>query len=83
MIRDASVMFFLTAYSLRTLRKYRERGFRFLYIDAGHMAEHIYLLATAYGFGACALGGAYDWEVEKWLGIDGLQETLIYGVVAG
>lgn len=83
MVRDACVMFFLTAYPLRTLRKYRERGLRFLYLDAGHMAEHLYLLATAYGFGACALGGAYDREVEKWIGIDGLQETLLYGVVVG
>ncbi len=83
MVREASVVFLITAYPLRTLRKYRERGLRFLYLDAGHMAEHIYLLATAYGFGACALGGAYDHEVECFLGIDGLQETLVYAMAVG
>lgn len=83
MIRQASVVFFLTAYPLRIMRKYRERGLRFIYLDAGHMAEHIYLLATAYGFGACALGGMYDREVEAFLGIDGFYETVVYAVAVG
>ena len=83
MVRDAGGVFLITAQPLRTMRKYRERGLRFIYLDAGHLAQNMYLLAVSSGCGACALGGLYDWEVEDFLGIDGFYETVIYAVVVG
>lgn len=40
----------------RSMEKYGERGYRFMLIDAGHMSQNLYLVATYLGLGIVALG---------------------------
>jgi SagB-type dehydrogenase family enzyme len=63
MVRDANAIFVLTAARERTMFKYGQRGYRYLYLDAGHVGQNLYLVATALGLGPVGIGGFLDREV--------------------
>ena len=78
MAREAAVVFVWTAVVERTKWKYRERGYRYLYLDAGHIGQNLYLAAISLGLGCCTIGAFYDDEVNQLIGVDGQQETAVY-----
>lgn len=84
-IKDASLIIFLTAVFWRTQNKYKERGYRFILIEAGHIGQNIHLICEALKLKCCALGGfrVSDEQIEKLLGIDGVVESLVYTLVIG
>lgn len=79
----ASVIFIITAVLDRTRIKYRDRGYRFALLEAGHMGQNICLFAANRGLGTCALGGYIDVEVDKLLDIQLGRETTLYTIAAG
>lgn len=79
---DAPLLFLLTGVPERTMRKYGERGYRFLWIEAGHLAQNLLLAATALGLATCPLGGFHEDELVRLLGIDS-RETLLYVIAVG
>mgnify|MGYP006282321657 FL=1 len=79
----ASVVYVLTAMFARSKWKYGQRAYRYIYMDAGHIAENLALAATAMDLGACHIGAIYDDEVNKILGIDGEEESAIYLTTVG
>jgi len=84
MAAGAAVVFVWTAVVVRTKWKYRERGYRYLYLDAGHIGQNLYLAAASLGLGCCTIGAFYDDEVNRLIGVDGQQETAVYlGAVGG
>ncbi len=83
MIAQASAAFIWTAMIDRSRIKYGERAFRYVYLDAGHMGQNLYLSATAMGLGCCTIGAFFDDEVNSVLELDGIQETVIYMGVVG
>ena len=80
---DAAVYFVVTALFDRTRFKYYERGYRFVLIDAGHMMENLYLVSNSLELGAAAIGGYYDDDMDKFLGIDGINEATVYLSLVG
>jgi SagB-type dehydrogenase family enzyme len=78
MAKDAAVVFVWTAVVERTKWKYRERGYRYLYLDAGHIGQNLYLAATSLKLGCCTIGAFYDDEVNQLIGVDGQKETAVY-----
>ena len=78
MVATASVVFVWTAIAARSQWKYGERAFRYIYMDAGHIGENLYLSAEALGLGCCGVGAFYDDEVNQVIGVDGKEETAIY-----
>jgi SagB-type dehydrogenase family enzyme len=78
MAGEAAVVFVWTAVVERTKWKYRERGYRYLYVDAGHIGQNLYLAATSLGLGCCTIGAFYDDEVNRLIGVDGQGETAVY-----
>ncbi|MBD3228282.1 MAG: SagB/ThcOx family dehydrogenase [Candidatus Lokiarchaeota archaeon] len=79
----ASVDFLWTAIVERTKWKYKQRGYRYIYLDAGHIGQNFYLVAEALGLGACSIGAIYDDELNELLDLDGVKETVIYVGVVG
>jgi SagB-type dehydrogenase family enzyme len=73
---DAPLLIVLTGMAERTLTKYGERGYRFLWLDAGHVAQNLVLAATALGLAACPIGGFHDDEIARELGIDRRESVL-------
>ncbi len=83
MLVEANVVLVLSAIFVRTTRRYRERGHRYILLEAGHMAQNACLVATSMGLGTCAIGAFYDEAFNRLLGLDGKQENVIYLVSIG
>lgn len=79
----AAAVFLLVARPWRSMRKYGDRGMRFVFQEAGAIAEHINLACAALGLGSADCASVYEDEVHEILGIDGLFTSLIHTVVAG
>jgi SagB-type dehydrogenase family enzyme len=78
MMEEASCVFVWTAIVGRSKWKYRERAYRYIYMDAGHIGQNLYLAATAMNLGCCTVGAFYDEEVDRLIGIDGREEISVY-----
>ncbi len=83
MCTRAAVVFVWTAVLARSVRKYGERAYRYIYLDAGHVGQNLYLAATALGLGCCAVGAFFDDEVNAVLDVDGREETAVYMATIG
>jgi len=77
-VASASVTFIWTAIPGRSKWKYRERSYRYIYLDAGHIAQNLYLAACALDLGCCTIGAFFDEEVNAIIGVDGVKETAVY-----
>ncbi len=78
MLGDSDVVFVLSAIFDRTRHKYGERGFRYVYIEAGHISQNIYLQAVSLGLGSVSVGAFLDDKVNQLIGVDGQKEAVIY-----
>lgn len=83
MLLSAAVVLIITAVFIRTRVKYGERGYRHILLEAGHMAQNTYLMATAMNLGAVTIGGFLDDEINQVIQIDGVDEAAVYLVVIG
>ncbi len=75
-VREAPVVFVIAAVSERTTWKYGERGWRYIYMEAGHVAQNLLLQATALGLGAVPIGAFHDEQVERFLKLPANQRVL-------
>jgi SagB-type dehydrogenase family enzyme len=80
---QAAVVFIWTAVFQRTKWRYQDRAYRYIYLDAGHIAQNLALSATSLGLGSCQIGALFDEEVNEILDVDGIEESTIYMTVAG
>ncbi len=83
MAKNAAVVFIWTAIPERAKWKYLERAYRYIYLDAGHIAQNLYLAAGGLGLGCCAIAALYDDEANGLVGVDGTSETVIYMCAVG
>ena len=82
-LAEAAVVFAWTAVFARSKWKYKERAYRYVYLDAGHIAQNVALAAVALGLGSCQIAALYDDEVNAVLGVDGKEESVIYMTALG
>ena len=80
---QANVVFVWTGVFGRSKWKYRERAYRYVYLDAGHIAENLALAAVALGLGSCQIAALYDEEANDLLDVDGVEESTIYMTTVG
>ena len=78
-----SVIFLIGAMFERTIGKYGDRGYRFVLLEAGHLAQNLNLAATGLGLGCINIGGYFDRQIDAMLGFDGLLQSTIYMVGLG
>jgi SagB-type dehydrogenase family enzyme len=67
----------------RSLWKYRQRAYRYIYLDAGHICQNLYLACEALGLGCCGVAAFLDDAVNAIIGVDGVKETAIYMAAVG
>lgn len=79
----APCLLIFTARLARPLTKYGERGYRFILLDAGHVAQNVLLVATSLGLGALPIGGFLDDDLADALRLDPCQEPVIYIIAVG
>jgi SagB-type dehydrogenase family enzyme len=82
MIRTANLVVIITAIFQRTMWKYRQRGYRFVLLEAGHLGQNLYLVAAALGLAPVAIGGFFDDEVHSLMRLPD-DEQVIYLVCVG
>jgi len=79
----ANAVFIWTAVFPRSKWKYKQRAYRYVYLDAGHIAGNLTLAAVALGLGSCQIAALYDDEANALLGIEGEKESVLYMSVLG
>lgn len=80
---NACVVFIITGVLDRTRTKYKDRGYRYILLEAGHLAQNIMLISEELHMGSCAIGGYIDNEVNKLLDIQHTKEVALYLIVVG
>ncbi len=68
-VKDAAAVVVIGGIFERTTGRYGPRGERYVYMEAGHAAQNIYLQATSLGLGTVAIGAFDDSGVQKTLGL--------------
>jgi len=68
-VKEAPVTLAFCVVFARTTARYGRRGFRYVFMDVGHAAQNVYLMATALGLGTVGVGAFNDEEVATILGL--------------
>ena len=76
---DAHVLLVLAARFDRAFWKYRNhrKAFAALLMDAGHLSQTLYLVATELGLGAFVTAAINNADIEDRLGLDGYREGVL------
>ena len=82
-VAAAAAVIVVTAVFGRSLKKYEDRGYRYLLIEAGHAAQNAMLAAIPLGVGACGIGGFFDIELAGVLDLDLARELPLYAIACG
>jgi len=77
-LENAAVNFIWSAVFERTTKKYEERGLRYIFMEAGHISQNLYLQANSMGLGVVAIGAFDDEKINQLLDIDSEKESVIY-----
>lgn len=75
-VKDASLNIVVTAEFSRTTNRYGERGRRYVYLEAGHAAQNIYLQAASLGLGCVVVGAFNDEAVQNVIGTPSSHEPI-------
>jgi SagB-type dehydrogenase family enzyme len=81
--RGSALIMFITAVFERSVFKYKDRGYRFVLLEAGHVAQNLNLVSNALGLGALNIGGFFDREIDDFLDLDGVTQSTIYMMAIG
>lgn len=81
--RDSAICLLFTGALWRTQAKYGPRGYRFALQESGHAGQNVQLVADALGFGSVPIAAVQEDVIEDALGIDGVNETLLYAMFVG
>ncbi len=82
-VAQSAGTFIWTASSYRMTWRYSERGYRYFFLDAGHVCQNLYLAAEAIDCGVCAIGAFSDDAVNEFLRIDGEEQFSLYLATVG
>jgi SagB-type dehydrogenase family enzyme len=82
-IKASAVTFLWTAIPKRMTWRYSDRGYRYLFLDAGHVCQNLYLCGDSIQCGTCAIAAFLDDDLNNLLGIDGKTQFVIYLATVG
>lgn len=83
MTQHSAVMFIWSAISKRMDNVFGTRAYRYLFLDAGHVCQNLYLAAQTIKVGVCAIGAYSDDKLNEALDFDGKDEWAIYAASVG
>ena len=80
---NAAATFLWAAVPYRSEWSYAHEAARLILLDAGHVCQNLYLACEAVDCGTCAVG-AYDQEkIDALVGLDGVDEFIVYAAPVG
>lgn len=75
-VKKSAAVIVLAAVYERTMRKYGQRGIRYVHIEAGHASQNIYLQAVSQDLGTVEIGAFDDEKVKKALHMLTIEQPL-------
>jgi len=81
-IREAPAIIIFSAIFERTTGRYRDRGVRYVYIEVGHAAQNVHLMAVALGLASVPIGAFDDVKVARIIGVS-QSEKVLYLIPVG
>ena len=82
-VAASAVTFIWAAIPERTVWRYSERSYRYLYIDAGHVCQNLHLAAESIDCGLCAIGAYDDDQADNLMGFNPPEMFVIYMATVG
>ena len=82
-ILQSAVTFLWVAVVERMTWRYVERSLRYLFLDAGHVCQNLYLAAESIGCGVCAVDAFDDELVNPLVHADGVSQFTVYMATVG
>lgn len=80
---DASIIFILASDFLRLYQKYLHRTYRLCLLDAGHVAQNLYLICSAMDMKICEVLGYVENEIEDALELTGTNVFTFSSLIIG
>jgi SagB-type dehydrogenase family enzyme len=77
-VATSAVTFIWAAVPYRTIWRYSERSYRYLYLDAGHVCQNLHLAAESINCGICAIGAFDDDAADQLMGFTPPEMFVIY-----
>lgn len=77
-VKTSAVTFIWAAVPYRTIWRYAERSYRYLYLDAGHVCQNLHLAAESINCGICAIGAYDDDAMDQLMGFTPPEMFVIY-----
>ncbi len=77
-VATSAVTFIWAAVPYRTVWRYSERSYRYLYLDAGHVCQNLHLAAESINCGVCAIGAYDDDAADALMGFNPPEMFVIY-----
>jgi SagB-type dehydrogenase family enzyme len=82
-IDNANFVIVIAGKIWKLIRKYGNRGIKYMFIESGEIAQNIHLSAQSLGVGTVDVAGYYDSEIENIVGIDGINEYVMHTIIGG
>ncbi len=79
-VSDAHGVICISAVFDRTVRKYGSRGYRYILLEAGHVAQNMLLAATEKEIALIPIGGSSEKVLEQLIGLNSRYEGAIYSL---
>lgn len=83
MVALCGAVFVWTAVIDRARWKYQQRAYRYIYLDAGHVCQNLYLACEFMQLSCCSIGAVHDDAINELIGVDGAEEFVIYLATVG
>lgn len=80
---NCNLYIFLAASFNKSISKYGLLGYRLILFEAGHIGQNLSLVAERMALGSVAIGGFYEDKINKMLGLNDFNETIIYIFLIG
>lgn len=81
MVLSASALLIISSPFERTQVKYGVRSYRYVHLDAGHLAQNLYFVAQNLNLGCCTIGGFIDKEIDAFFDFPEDETTIYLGVI--
>jgi len=82
-VENSAVIIIITAVFPRTIVKYKERGWRYIFFEVGHLTQNIQLIATMLRLKSCPIGDFIDQEIISLLDLNSKSELPLYLLAIG
>jgi SagB-type dehydrogenase family enzyme len=82
-LMGAAAYFIWTALPYRMEWRYSCASSKIIAIDAGHVCQNLYLACEAIGYGTCGIGAYHQEKMDRFLGVDGVEEFALYMAPVG